>query len=32
MNPRDVDHIQFAADLKVGRMDLENLKIERIAI
>jgi len=31
-NPADVRHIQIAADQKVGRMDIENLNIKRIAI
>jgi uncharacterized protein (DUF362 family) len=31
-NPADVRHIQIAADKKVGRMDIENLNIKRIAI
>jgi len=32
MNPADVRYIQLAADQKVGRMDLENLRIKRIAV
>lgn len=32
MNPSDVRYIQLAADQKVGRMDLENLRIKRITI
>jgi uncharacterized protein (DUF362 family) len=32
IDPADVRHIQLAADHKVGRMDLENLKIKRISI
>lgn len=32
MNPTEVRYIQLAADQKVGRMDLENLRIKRIAI
>jgi uncharacterized protein (DUF362 family) len=32
MDPADVRHIQIAADQKVGRMDLENLRIKRITI
>jgi uncharacterized protein (DUF362 family) len=30
--PSDVRYIQLAADQKVGRMDLENLRIKRIAV
>jgi uncharacterized protein (DUF362 family) len=32
LNPSDVRYIQLAADQKVGRMDLENLRIKRIAV
>jgi uncharacterized protein (DUF362 family) len=32
MNPADVRYIQIAADQHAGRMDLENLRIKRIAI
>ena len=32
INPLDVRHIQLAADQKVGRMDLENLRIKRITV
>jgi uncharacterized protein (DUF362 family) len=32
INPSDVRHIQLAADQKVGRMDLENLRIKRITV
>jgi len=32
IEPADVRHIQLAADQKIGRMDLENLRIERITI
>jgi hypothetical protein len=32
MNPSDVRYIQLAADQKVGRMDLENLRIKRITV
>jgi uncharacterized protein (DUF362 family) len=32
IDPVDVRHIQIAADQKIGRMDLENLRIKRIAI
>ncbi len=32
IDPADVRHIQIAADQKVGRMDIENLRIKRIAI
>jgi uncharacterized protein (DUF362 family) len=32
IKPEDVDHIQIAADMKVGRMDLENLNIKRITV
>ncbi|MBN1397246.1 MAG: DUF362 domain-containing protein [Bacteroidetes bacterium] len=32
IDPADVRHIQLAADHKVGRMDLENLRIKRISI
>jgi uncharacterized protein (DUF362 family) len=32
MNPADVRHIQIASDQKVGRMDLENLRIKRLTI
>jgi uncharacterized protein (DUF362 family) len=32
MNPSDVRYIQIAADQNAGRMDLENLRIKRIAI
>lgn len=31
-NPADVRHIQIAADQKVGRMDLENLRIKRMTV
>jgi uncharacterized protein (DUF362 family) len=32
MNPADVRYIRLAADQKAGRMDLENLRIKRIAV
>ena len=32
LNPADVRYIQLAADQKAGRMDLENLRIKRIAV
>ncbi|MBI4811554.1 MAG: DUF362 domain-containing protein [Ignavibacteriales bacterium] len=32
IKPEDVRHIQIAADLKVGRMDLEKLNIKRITV
>jgi uncharacterized protein (DUF362 family) len=32
INPSDVEHIRLAAEQKVGRIDLENLKIKRITI
>ena len=32
VNPSDVRYIQLAADQKVGRMDLENLRIKRITV
>jgi uncharacterized protein (DUF362 family) len=32
LNPSDVRYIQLAADQKVGRMDLENLRIKRITV
>jgi uncharacterized protein (DUF362 family) len=32
MNPADVRYIQIAADQKVGRMDLENLRIKRMTV
>jgi uncharacterized protein (DUF362 family) len=32
INPSDIRYIQLAADQKVGRMDLENLRIKRITI
>jgi uncharacterized protein (DUF362 family) len=32
MEPDAVRHIALAADKKVGRNDLENLKIERISL
>jgi uncharacterized protein (DUF362 family) len=32
INPSDVRYIQLAADQKVGRMDLENLRIKRLTI
>jgi uncharacterized protein (DUF362 family) len=32
MDPTDVRHIQLAADQKVGRMDLENLRITRLTV
>jgi uncharacterized protein (DUF362 family) len=32
INPSDVRYIQLAADQKVGRMDLENLRIKRITV
>jgi uncharacterized protein (DUF362 family) len=32
LDPSDVRHIQLAAEQKVGRMDLENLKIKRISL
>ena len=32
MDPTDVDHIQIAAEQKVGRMDLEKLNIKRITV
>ena len=32
MNPSDVRYIQLAVDQKVGRMDLENLRIKRITV
>jgi uncharacterized protein (DUF362 family) len=31
-NPSDVRYIQLAAEQKVGRMDLENLRIKRISV
>lgn len=32
LNPMDIRYIQLAADQKVGRMDLENLRIKRINV
>lgn len=32
LNPSDVRYIQLASDQKVGRMDLENLRIKRITV
>jgi Uncharacterized conserved protein len=32
MDPADVRYIQIAADQKVGRMDLENLRIKRLTV
>jgi len=32
INPSDVRYIQLAADQKVGRMDLENLRIKRLTV
>jgi uncharacterized protein (DUF362 family) len=32
INPSDVRYIQLAADQKVGRMDLENLRIKRMTV
>jgi uncharacterized protein (DUF362 family) len=32
INPSDVRYIQIAADQKVGRMDLENLRIKRLSV
>jgi uncharacterized protein (DUF362 family) len=32
MDPADVRYIQIAADQKIGRMDLENLRIKRLSI
>lgn len=32
LSPADVPYIQLAADLKVGRMDLENLRIKRLTM
>jgi uncharacterized protein (DUF362 family) len=32
LSPDDVKHIKMAAERKVGRMDLENLNIKRIAV
>jgi uncharacterized protein (DUF362 family) len=32
INPADVRHIQLAAEQKVGRMDLENLRIKRMTV
>ncbi len=32
MEPKDIRHIAIAAEMKVGRMDLENLNIKRISL
>jgi uncharacterized protein (DUF362 family) len=32
MDPADVRYIQIAADQKIGRMDLENLRIKRLTV
>jgi uncharacterized protein (DUF362 family) len=32
MNPTDVRYIQIASDQKIGRMDLENLRIKRLTV
>ncbi len=32
MDPADVRYIQIAADQKIGRMDLENLRIKRLSV
>jgi uncharacterized protein (DUF362 family) len=32
INPADVRYIQIAADQKIGRMDLENLRIKRLTV
>jgi uncharacterized protein (DUF362 family) len=32
MKPEDVDYIQIASDMKVGRMDLEKMNIKRITV
>jgi uncharacterized protein (DUF362 family) len=32
MDPKDIRYIQLAADQKVGRMDLENLRIKRLTM
>ncbi|MDI6766970.1 MAG: DUF362 domain-containing protein [Bacteroidota bacterium] len=32
MKPEDIDHIQIAADMKIGRKDLDKLKINRITV